>query len=319
MKLSIVILNWNGSRMMRQYLPSVLRHSLCVEGVEVVVADNASTDDSLPLLRRDFPEVRLILLDRNYGFAEGYNRALQEVGSEYALLLNSDVEPAAGWLPPLLHFMDTHPQVAACQPKVRSLKERTRFEFAGACGGWIDAYGYPFCRGRVMDVVEEDRGQYDTSAEIFWATGAALLVRTANLSSKGHEAQHFDFRPQEEAAVQPQTPAMAMGGLAGKRLDQLLNAMRQQQIDLPVKMVITQHNERWPFGTLIEEVGREHQLFVAMERLQRLCKRAQRVEGFDPILIKRAQDALSRMRSEQEATTREELEGLSDQLESLLG
>ena len=125
--------------------------------------------------------------------------------------------------------------------------------------------------------------------------------------------------PQEEAAVQPQTPAMAMGGLAGKRLDQLLNAMRQQQIDLPVKMVITQHNERWPFGTLIEEVGREHQLFVAMERLQRLCKRAQQVEGFDPILIKRAQDVLSRMRSEQEAPTREELEGLSDQLESLLG
>ena len=124
--------------------------------------------------------------------------------------------------------------------------------------------------------------------------------------------------PQEEA-VQPQTPAMAMGGLAGKRLDQLLNAMRQQQIDLPVKMVITQHNERWPFGTLIEEVGREHQLFVAMERLQRLCKGAQRVEGFDPILIKRAQDALSRMRSEQEAPTREELEELSGQLESLLG
>ena len=124
--------------------------------------------------------------------------------------------------------------------------------------------------------------------------------------------------PQEEA-VQPQTPAMAMGGLAGKRLDQLLNAMRQQQIYLPVKMVITQHNERGPFGTLIEEVGREHQLFVAMERLQRLCKRAQQVEGFDPILIKRAQDVLSRMRSEQEAPTREELEGLSDQLESLLG
>ena len=185
MKLSIVILNWNGSRMMRQYLPSVLRHSLCVEGVEVVVADNASTDDSLPLLRRGFPEVRLILLDRNYGFAEGSNRALREVESEYALLLNSDVEPAAGWLPPLLHFMDTHPQVAACQPKVRSLKERTRFEFAGACGGWIDAYGYPFCRGRVMDVVEEDRGQYDTSAEIFWATGAALLVRTADFRALG--------------------------------------------------------------------------------------------------------------------------------------
>lgn len=185
MKLSIVILNWNGSRLMQEYLPAVLTHSRGVEGVEVVVADNASTDDSLSVLRRDFPEVRLILLDRNYGFAEGYNRALQNVESEYSLLLNSDVEPAAGWLPPLLDFMDAHPGFSACQPKIRSLRERSRFEFAGACGGWIDAYGYPFCRGRMMEVVEEDRGQYDIVSEIFWATGAALLVRTADFRALG--------------------------------------------------------------------------------------------------------------------------------------
>lgn len=185
MKLSIVILNWNGSRMLKAYLPSVLKHSLCVEGVEVVVADNASTDDSLALLQRDFPEVRLIRLDRNYGFAEGYNRALRQVESPYSLLLNSDVEPAAGWLPPLLDFMEAHPEVSACQPKVRSLKQPDFFEFAGACGGWIDAYGYPFCRGRVMDGVEEDRGQYDTVQEVFWATGAALLLRTADFAALG--------------------------------------------------------------------------------------------------------------------------------------
>ncbi len=185
MKLSIVILNWNGSRMLQAYLPAVLAHSRDVEDVEVVVADNASTDDSLAVLDRDFPEVRLVRLERNYGFAEGYNRALRHVRSEYALLLNSDVEPAAGWLPPLLGFMDAHPGFSACQPKVRSLRQRGSFEFAGACGGWIDAYGYPFCRGRLMDVVEEDHGQYDTTSEVFWATGAALLVRTADFHALG--------------------------------------------------------------------------------------------------------------------------------------
>ena len=183
-KLSIVILNWNGASMLREFLPSVLAHS-ALEGVEVCVADNASTDESLEVMRQEFPDVRLILLDKNYGFAEGYNRALSEVDAEYSLLLNSDVEVTAGWLPPMLDYMDTHPEVAACQPKIRSYHRRNEFEHAGACGGFMDKYGYPFCRGRMMDTVEEDRGQYDTITPVLWATGAALLVRSADYREAG--------------------------------------------------------------------------------------------------------------------------------------
>lgn len=170
--------------MLREFLPSVLAHS-ALEGVEVCVADNASTDESLEVMRQEFPDVRLILLDKNYGFAEGYNRALSEVDAEYSLLLNSDVEVTAGWLPPMLDYMDTHPEVAACQPKIRSYHRRYEFEHAGACGGFMDKYGYPFCRGRMMDTVEEDRGQYDTITPVLWATGAALLVRSADYREAG--------------------------------------------------------------------------------------------------------------------------------------
>ena len=177
-------MNWNGASMLREFLPSVLAHS-ALEGVEVCVADNASTDESLEVMRQEFPDVRLILLDKNYGFAEGYNRALSEVDAEYSLLLNSDVEVTAGWLPPMLDYMDTHPEVAACQPKIRSYHRRNEFEHAGACGGFMDKYGYPFCRGRMMDTVEEDRGQYDTITHVLWATGAALLVRSADYREAG--------------------------------------------------------------------------------------------------------------------------------------
>ena len=177
-------MNWNGASMLREFLPSVLAHS-ALEGVEVCVADNASTDESLEVMRQEFPDVRLILLDKNYGFAEGYNRALSEVDAEYSLLLNSDVEVTAGWLPPMLDYMDTHPEVAACQPKIRSYHRRYEFEHAGACGGFMDKYGYPFCRGRMMDTVEEDRGQYDTITPVLWATGAALLVRSADYREAG--------------------------------------------------------------------------------------------------------------------------------------
>lgn len=183
-KLSIVILNWNGAEMLRKFLPSVVTHSVG-EGIEVCVADNASTDNSLEVMRREFPDVRLILLDKNYGFAEGYNRALAEVDAEYSLLLNSDVEVTEGWLEPMLEYMDIHPEVAACQPKIRSYYRREEFEHAGACGGFMDKYGYPFCRGRMMNTVEVDKGQYDTTIPVFWATGAALLIRTADYREAG--------------------------------------------------------------------------------------------------------------------------------------
>ena len=175
MKTSIVILNWNGRQMLHDYLPSILANS---QGAEVIVADNASTDESLSLLRKEFPAVRCIQLDKNYGFAEGYNQALRQVEADYYVLLNSDVEVTPGWLTPMTSYLEAHPEVAACQPKIRSLTRRTHFEYAGACGGFIDKLGYPYCRGRLFDTVEEDKGQYDSICSVMWATGAALFIRS---------------------------------------------------------------------------------------------------------------------------------------------
>ena len=175
-KLSVVILNWNGVGMLQKFLPKVVEYS-AMEGVEICVADNASTDESVSYLQVNFPNVRLIVLDKNYGFADGYNKALQQVEAEYVVLLNSDVEVTKHWLEPLVEYMDTHPEVAACQPKICSERNKAFFEYAGAAGGYLDKYGYPFCRGRIFDVVEEDEGQYDTIQPVFWATGAALFIR----------------------------------------------------------------------------------------------------------------------------------------------
>lgn len=184
MKVSVVILNWNGCDMLRTFLPSVVRYSEG-DGVEVCVADNGSTDDSVDMLHREFPSVRTILLERNNGFADGYNLALQQVDAEYVVLLNSDVEVTERWLDPMIAWLDAHPKVAACQPKIRSWRQKEYFEYAGAAGGFIDRYGYPFCRGRIMGVVEEDKGQYDTVVPVFWATGAALFIRRADYLEVG--------------------------------------------------------------------------------------------------------------------------------------
>lgn len=174
-KVAIVILNWNGAKMLRQYLPSVLQYSR--DEATVYVADNASNDESLELLREHFPEVRLIEFDKNWGFAEGYNKALAQIDAEYYLLLNSDVEVTHHWLTPLVEFMDAHEDVAACQPKLLSVQDKDMFEYAGASGGFLDRYGYPFCRGRIFETLERDEGQYDYPSEVLWATGAALFVR----------------------------------------------------------------------------------------------------------------------------------------------
>jgi len=173
-KLAIVILNWNGAEMMRKYLPTVLRYS---PEATVYVADNASTDDSVALLREHFPQCQLIQLEKNWGFADGYNQSLRQIEAEYYLLLNSDIEVSHHWLMPLIEFMDSHPEVAACQPKLLSIFDRDRFEYAGACGGYLDRFGYPFCRGRLLETVEADNGQYDYATEVLWATGAALMIR----------------------------------------------------------------------------------------------------------------------------------------------
>lgn len=181
-KIAIVILNWNGAHMMRTYLPTVIKNS---PEAEVIIADNASSDDSLKMLASDFPEIRTIVLDKNYGFAEGYNKAFKQVEAEYYLLLNSDVDVPEGWLAPLLDFMESHPEAAACQPKLRAIKDRESFEYAGAAGGFIDKYGYPFCRGRIFETVEKDHGQYDRNKEILWATGACMMVRSKDYWDAG--------------------------------------------------------------------------------------------------------------------------------------
>ncbi len=183
-KTVIVILNWNGSGMLRQFLPFVIRYSSS-EDTLVYVADNGSTDDSLPVLESRFPEVNRIVLDRNYGFADGYNLALKQIDAEYYVLLNSDVEVTEGWLSPLINYLDMHPDVAACQPKIRSWRNKDYFEYAGACGGFIDRFGYPFCRGRVMGVVEKDNNQYQDIIPVFWASGASLVIRSAEYHKVG--------------------------------------------------------------------------------------------------------------------------------------
>ncbi len=182
-KVAIVILNWNGRGMLAKYLSGVVEYSR--QDAEVWVADNSSSDGSMHLLETQFPQVKTIVLEQNFGFAEGYNRALKQVDADYYVLLNSDVEVRHHWLTPLVEFMDSHPQAAACQPKLLSEQDKDRFEYAGACGGFIDKYGYPFCRGRIFDTVEEDDGQYDYQQEIFWATGACMMVRAKDYWQAG--------------------------------------------------------------------------------------------------------------------------------------
>ena len=198
-RLSVVILNWNGRRHLERYLPSVVAHT---EGdAEVIVADNGSTDDSLQWLRLNYPEVGVIRLDRNYGFAGGYNRALKEIKSEYVLLLNSDVEVTAGWWQPLVEVLDTESDVAAVAPKLLADMERTKFEYAGAAGGFIDYLGYPFCRGRILSYIEEDGGQYNDRRDIFWASGAAMCCRREVFESLGGFDEDF-FAHMEEIDLQ---------------------------------------------------------------------------------------------------------------------
>ena len=176
-KLGVIILNWNGETLLKKFLPSVIRYTRGEE-VELIVADNGSTDGSVKWLETNHPELKLLKFEKNYGFAEGYNKAIGLTGYQYIVLLNSDVEVTEGWWQPLLSFMESHPEAGAIQPKIKSYKNKELFEYAGAAGGYLDRLGYPYCRGRLFDRVEKDEGQYDNVAEICWASGAALTVRT---------------------------------------------------------------------------------------------------------------------------------------------
>ena len=197
MKTAVVILNWNTEGFLREFLPGLLHSVRNVEGAEVIVADNASTDGSLKVMKEEFPQVRTLAFDKNYGFTGGYNKAFKEIGSDLFVLINSDIEVTEGWLEPLVGWMQEHPECGACAPKLHSWQEREKFEYAGAAGGHIDLFGYPFCRGRVLKNLETDHGQYDSPADVFWATGACLMVRSSLYRELGGLDERF-FAHMEE-------------------------------------------------------------------------------------------------------------------------
>jgi len=192
---AIVILNWNGKNFLEQYLPSVM--ASLYSNKKIIVADNASTDDSISFLQNNYPQVQIIQNPANEGFAKGYNTALKQVRADYYVLLNSDVEVTPSWIEPVIRLMESDTTIAACQPKILAFDDKTKFEYAGACGGWLDEFGYPFSRGRVFDDCETDKGQYDDVQQCFWAGGAAFFVR----ASVYHELKGLDeffFAHQEE-------------------------------------------------------------------------------------------------------------------------
>ena len=176
-KVAIVILNYNGRKFLEAFLPNVIENSSGI--ADIIVADNKSTDDSVEFMRNNFPDIKLILNDFNGGFATGYNIALRQVKADYYVLLNSDIEVTSNWIEPVIELMESDECIAACQPKILSYHDKTKFEYAGAAGGYIDKYGYPFCRGRVFQHLETDNGQYNDVKEIFWATGACMFVRAS--------------------------------------------------------------------------------------------------------------------------------------------
>ena len=196
MKTAVVILNYNTRQYLKQFLPGLI--ASC-EGMDagVIVADNASADDSRKLMQKEFPQVPLICLDQNYGFTGGYNRALSQVQAQYFVLINSDIEVPRGWMGPLVDWMDAHPDCGACGPKLLSFHQRDTFEYAGAAGGLIDRYGYPFCRGRILQKVEKDHGQYDDPAPVLWCSGACLMVRASVWKALGGLDERF-FAHMEE-------------------------------------------------------------------------------------------------------------------------
>ena len=224
MKTAVVILNWNTKGFLEEFLPALISSVGKVDGAEVVVADNASTDGSLEMMAEKFPQVKTLSFEKNLGFTGGYNKAFSEIESEYFLLINSDIEVPQDWLRPLIDWMDSHPDCAACAPKLHSWQDKEKFEYAGAAGGYLDKFGYPLCRGRVLKKLETDYGQYDSPKEVFWATGACLLVRSSIYKELGGLDDRF-FAHMEEidlcwrlhlqgkrVVVVPESTAYHLGG-----------------------------------------------------------------------------------------------------------
>ncbi len=190
-KVAVVILNWNGRKYLEEFLPTVLKHSKS-STTEIFVADNGSTDDSIAFLTAEYPDVKQILFEKNYGFAEGYNQALNQIDAEYFLILNSDIEVTKNWIDPLVNVLDSNPLIAGVSPKILAYDSNGFFEYAGAGGGFIDKFGYAFCRGRIFDTIESDYGQYNNKIDVFWTTGACMLVRSELFKlSGGFDADFF--------------------------------------------------------------------------------------------------------------------------------
>lgn len=194
-KVAVVIIHWNRQALLEKFLPAVLASTW--PNLEVVLADNASTDNSVAYVRQHFPGVKIVRNESNYGYAGGYNHALKQVEADYYVLLNNDIEVPAGWIEPIIEAMEADKNLGACQPKILDYKNKTHFEYAGACGGFIDRYAYPFCRGRIFNHLEEDKGQYDTPADIFWATGACMFIR-ASLFQQAAGFDEYFFAHMEE-------------------------------------------------------------------------------------------------------------------------
>ena len=197
-KVAIVILNWNGKKFLEKFLPSVIKFNTNFS--DVIIADNCSTDDSIQFLKKEFPEVKIIVNKENYGFSKGYNEALKNIEAEYFVLLNSDIEVTEKWIEPIINLMDSDETIGACQPKLLSYSEKNKFEYAGGAGGFIDKFGYPFCRGRLFQTIEEDNGQYNDAIEIFWATGACMFVRASAYHQVGGLDDDF-FAHMEEIDI----------------------------------------------------------------------------------------------------------------------
>jgi GT2 family glycosyltransferase len=194
MKTAVVILNWNGKDWLEKFLPNVISES---SDATVIVADNNSSDDSIKFLEENYPDIRIIQNDENFGYAKGYNLSLKQIDAEYFVLLNSDIEVTKDWISPIIKLMESDKTISACQPKLLDYNNKNKFEYAGASGGFIDKFGYPFCRGRIFDNLEEDKGQYNYAKEVFWATGACLFVRASHFWEVGGLDEDF-FAHQEE-------------------------------------------------------------------------------------------------------------------------
>jgi len=190
-KTAVVVLNWNGQKLLNEFLPSVVKYSN-IPNTKVYLVDNGSTDNSVEFVKETFPNVELIILDKNYGFTGGYNKALTLIQAEYFVILNSDVEVTQNWIEPIINIMDSDKTIAAAMPKIKDYKDKNKFEYAGACGGFIDYLGFPFCRGRIFNHTEEDKGQYNQTTDVFWATGACFFIRSEHfINNNGFDPDFF--------------------------------------------------------------------------------------------------------------------------------